>query len=82
MEMILMIHTTPLEAGLRLDHEIHKRFCCQKNFGRTKKERSLRKTGGIGDDRKGIPRHDYEIKDSEGVTIGQSHKRNTIAFIK
>ncbi len=63
--------TTPLEAGLGWITKFTKSFIAkdiledQKNIGIQKKLIGLEMI------EKGIPRHNYEIKDSEGTTIGR-----------
>lgn len=63
--------TSPLEAGLAWITKFNKDFIA-KNILQKQKESGLgRKLVGFEMIERGIPRHDYEIKDFEGNTIGK-----------
>ncbi len=63
--------TTPLEAGLGWITKFTKDFIGRDILERQKSEGIERKLVGFQMIEKGIPRHDYEIKDNEGNTIGR-----------
>lgn len=62
--------TSPLEAGLGWITKFTKDFVSKDTFARQKAEGVEKKLVGFEMIEKGIPRHGYEIKDFEGVTIG------------
>ncbi|MGE0587510.1 MAG: glycine cleavage system aminomethyltransferase GcvT [Cyclobacteriaceae bacterium] len=65
-------HTTsPLEAGLGWITKFTKDFTNSSSLKKQKEEGVRRKLVGFKMIDKGIPRHDYEIKDSKGVVIGK-----------
>ena len=63
--------TSPLEAGLGWITKFTKDFVGKDILESQKAEGLQKKLVGLEMVEKGIPRHDYEIKDSEGVTIGR-----------
>jgi aminomethyltransferase len=63
--------TSPLEAGLGWITKFSKPFTNSAYFEKQKAEGLTRKLVGFELQEKGIARHDYEIKDFEGVTIGK-----------
>lgn len=65
-------HTTsPLEAGLGWITKFTKEFTNSDNIKKQKEEGVTRKLVGFKMVDKGIPRHDYEIKNAEGAVIGK-----------
>ncbi|HZI23499.1 MAG TPA: glycine cleavage system aminomethyltransferase GcvT, partial [Chryseolinea sp.] len=63
--------TSPLEAGLGWITKFTKDFTNSSNLKKQKEEGVQRKLAGFKMIDKGIPRHDYQIKDAEGNTIGK-----------
>ena len=63
--------TSPLEAGLGWITKFTKDFVARKILEEQKIEGIHKKLVGLEMVEKGIPRHDYEIKDSQGATIGR-----------
>jgi len=63
--------TSPLEGGLGWITKFTKDFTAKDILEKQKAEGLLRKLVGFEMLEKGIPRHDYEIKDFSGVTIGK-----------
>ena len=63
--------TSPLEAGLGWITKFSKDFTAKDLLEREKEKGSERKLIGFEMLEKGIPRHDYEIKDFSGATIGK-----------
>jgi aminomethyltransferase len=63
--------TSPLEAGLGWITKFSKDFVAKAVLERQKSEGVERKLVGLEMVEKGIPRHDYEIKDSQGAAIGK-----------
>jgi aminomethyltransferase len=63
--------TSPLEAGLGWITKFSKDFTSKGILERQKAEGLKRKLVGFEMIDKGIPRHDYEIKDGSGITIGK-----------
>jgi aminomethyltransferase len=63
--------TTPLEAGLGWITKLNKDFVAKDILVRQKSEGIKRKLVGLEMIDKGIPRHDYEIQNKEGETIGR-----------
>lgn len=63
--------TSPLEAGLGWITKFTKEFTNSTNLKKQKEEGVKRKLVGFKMIDKGIPRHDYAIKDSSGNTIGK-----------
>lgn len=63
--------TSPLEAGLGWITKFTKDFISKDLLETQKKEGVSRKLIGFEMLEKGIPRHDYEIKDFTGMTIGK-----------
>ncbi|HEY8955457.1 glycine cleavage system aminomethyltransferase GcvT [Chitinophaga sp.] len=63
--------TSPLEAGLGWITKFTKPFTSSELFAKQKAEGVTRKLVGFEMVDKGIPRHDYEIKDAAGNTIGR-----------
>lgn len=63
--------TSPLEAGLGWITKFTKDFTSKAIFEKQKAEGVTQKLVGLEMIDKGIPRHDYEIKDKEGATIGK-----------
>ena len=61
---------SPLEAGLGWITKFTKDFTARNIIEKQKKEGVLRKLVGFEMMDKGIPRHDYEIKDQQGTSIG------------
>ena len=62
--------TSPLEAGLGWITKFTKDFINSENLKKQKEEGVKRKLIGFELNERGIPRHDYEIADKEGNTIG------------
>ncbi|NKI28334.1 glycine cleavage system aminomethyltransferase GcvT [Arenibacter sp. 6A1] len=62
--------TSPLEAGLGWITKFTKDFVNSEALAKEKKEGPKRKLIAFELDEKGIPRHDYDIVDAEGNTIG------------
>lgn len=62
--------TSPLEAGLGWITKFTKDFTCKERFEKQKAEGVNRKLVGFEMIEKGIPRHGYEIRDSEGSQLG------------
>lgn len=63
--------TSPLEAGLGWITKFTKDFTAKDIMAKQKAEGITKKLVGIEMVEKGIPRHDYEIKDHIGATIGR-----------
>ena len=63
--------TSPLEAGLGWITKFTKDFTAKEILEKQKTEGVTQKLVGIEMVEKGIPRHDYEIKDHMGATIGK-----------
>jgi glycine cleavage system T protein (aminomethyltransferase) len=63
--------TTPLEAGLGWITKFTKDFVGKQILEEQKEKGIPKKLVGLEMMEKGIPRHGYEIKDGEGVTIGR-----------
>jgi aminomethyltransferase len=63
--------TSPLEAGLGWITKFTKDFTAREFIETQKKDGVQRKLVGFEMLEKGIPRHDYEIKDFSGMTIGK-----------
>ena len=63
--------TSPLEAGLGWITKFTKPFTSSELFAKQKAEGVTKKLVGFEMVDKGIPRHDYEIKDAEGNVIGR-----------
>jgi len=63
--------TSPLEAGLGWITKFTKEFTNSTNLKKQKEEGVKRKLVGFKMVDKGIPRHDYVIKDAAGNTIGK-----------
>ena len=63
--------TTPLEGGLGWITKFTKDFTAKDIIQKQKEEGVSRKLVGFEMIEKGIPRHDYEIKDFSGTTIGK-----------
>ncbi|RPD38422.1 glycine cleavage system aminomethyltransferase GcvT [Chitinophaga barathri] len=63
--------TSPLEAGLGWITKFTKDFTARPIMQKIKAEGIQQKLVGFEMIDKGIPRHDYEIKDAEGNTIGR-----------
>lgn len=63
--------TTPLEGGLGWITKFTKDFTAKDIIQKQKEEGVSRKLVGFEMIEKGIPRHDYEIKDFSGTTIGR-----------
>jgi aminomethyltransferase len=63
--------TSPLEAGLGWITKFSKDFISKSIFEKQKEKGPLKKLVGFEMIEKGIARHDYEIKDFEGNTIGR-----------
>jgi aminomethyltransferase len=64
-------HTSPLEAGLGWITKFTKDFTARPILERQKADGPTQKLVGFEMVEKGIPRHDYEIKDFSGATIGR-----------
>ncbi len=62
--------TSPLEAGLGWITKFTKDFTNSNALKKQKEEGVSKKLVGFEIDDKGIPRHDYEIVDADGATIG------------
>lgn len=63
--------TSPLEAGLGWVTKFSKEFTNSKQLEQQKQEGIKQKLVGFEMVERGIPRHDYEITDAEGNTIGR-----------
>jgi aminomethyltransferase len=63
--------TSPLEAGLGWITKFNKEFTNSDNLQKQKAEGVTKKLVGIEMIDRGIPRHDYEITDADGNTIGK-----------
>ncbi|HEY9258784.1 glycine cleavage system aminomethyltransferase GcvT [Chitinophaga sp.] len=63
--------TSPMEAGLGWITKFTKPFTSSELFAKQKAEGITKKLVGFEMVDKGIPRHDYEIKDAEGNVIGR-----------
>lgn len=63
--------TSPIEAGLGWITKFTKPFTSSELFGQQKANGVTRKLVGFEMIDKGIPRHDYEIKDAAGNVIGK-----------
>jgi aminomethyltransferase len=63
--------TSPLEAGLGWITKFTKDFTAREILEEQKKDGVERRLVGFEMLEKGIPRHDYEIKDFSGMTIGK-----------
>jgi len=64
-------HTSPLEAGLGWITKFTKDFTARPILERQKADGPTQKLVGFEMVEKGIPRHDYEIKDFSGAVIGR-----------
>lgn len=64
-------NTSPLEAGLGWVTKFSKAFTNSKHLEQQKQEGIKQKLVGFEMIERGIPRHDYEITDAEGNTIGR-----------
>jgi aminomethyltransferase len=64
-------NTSPLEAGLGWITKFTKDFTARPILQRQKAEGPAQKLVGFEMVEKGIPRHDYEIRDSSGAPIGR-----------
>ena len=64
-------NSSPLEAGLGWITKFSKDFTAREILENQKKEGVQRKLVGFEMLEKGIPRHDYEIKDFSGMVIGK-----------
>ena len=64
-------HTSPLEAGLGWITKFTKDFTARPFLERQKADGPTQKLVGFEMVEKGIPRHDYEIKDFSGAIIGR-----------
>ena len=64
-------NTSPLEAGLGWITKFAKDFTARPILEQQKADGPVRKLVGFEMVEKGIPRHDYEIKDFSGATIGK-----------
>ena len=64
-------NTSPLEAGLGWITKFTKEFEAKEILEKQKKEGVAQKLVGLEMVEKGIPRHDYEIKDHIGAVIGR-----------
>jgi aminomethyltransferase len=62
--------TSPMEAGLGWITKFTKEFTNRATFEKQKAEGVTKKLVGIEMIDKGIPRHDYIVKDANGVSIG------------
>lgn len=62
--------TSPIEAGLGWITKFNKTFTNSENLKKQKEEGVTRKLIGFEMQEKAIPRHDYEIVDSQGNPIG------------
>ena len=63
--------TSPIEAGLGWITKFSKDFTNSSNLKKQKEEGVKRKLVGFKMVDKGIPRHDYQIKDAQGNVIGK-----------
>lgn len=63
--------TSPMEAGLGWITKFTKPFTSSELFAKQKAEGVTKKLVGFEMVDKGIPRHDYEIRDAEGNVIGR-----------
>ena len=63
--------TSPLEAGLGWITKFNKNFTAKEILEEQKAEEISKKLVGLEMVEKGIPRHDYEIKDMQGAVIGR-----------
>ena len=63
--------TSPLEAGLGWITKFTKDFTAKDLLEQQKADGVARKLVGFEMIEKGIPRHDYEIKDFSGMTVGR-----------
>ena len=63
--------TSPLEAGLGWITKFTKDFTAKQIFEKQKSEGVTRKLVGLEMIDRGIPRHDYKIKDAQGNEIGK-----------
>lgn len=63
--------TSPIEAGLAWVTKFTKDFTSKAIFEKQKAEGVMQKLVGFEMIEKGIARHDYEIKDFEGASIGK-----------
>lgn len=63
--------TSPLEAGLGWITKFTKEFTASHILAKQKETGVTRKLVGLEMVEKGIPRHDYEIKDTQGMIIGK-----------
>ncbi|HXB94013.1 MAG TPA: glycine cleavage system aminomethyltransferase GcvT [Puia sp.] len=63
--------TSPLEAGLGWITKFTKAFTAREILEKQKAAGPAQKLVGFVMEEKGIPRHDYEIKDFSGMTIGR-----------
>lgn len=62
--------TSPIEAGLGWITKFNKNFTNSENLRKQKEEGVTRKLVGFEMQEKAIPRHDYEIVDKDGNSIG------------
>jgi len=62
--------TSPLEAGLGWITKFNKEFTNSENLKKQKEEGVTRKLVGFELTERGVPRHDYEIVDKDGSSIG------------
>ena len=67
--------TSPLEAGLGWITKFTKTFTNSEALLKQKEEGVKKKLVGFKLTEKGIPRHDYSIKDSGGNVIGKTESR-------
>ncbi len=63
--------TSPIEAGLGWVTKFNKDFNNSQNLSEQKQQGVLKKLVGFEMTERGIPRHDYEIVNEEGETIGK-----------
>lgn len=63
--------TSPIEAGLGWITKFDKDFISKEVFAKQKEEGITRKLVGFEMQEKAIPRHDYEVVDTEGNVIGK-----------
>lgn len=63
--------TSPIEAGLGWVTKFTKNFVNSENLAAQKQDGVSRKLIGFEMLERGIPRHDYEIVDGDGITIGK-----------
>src|SRR5690606_34564963 len=63
--------TSPLEAGLGWITKLDKDFLDRDRIAKQKEEGITKKLVGFEMQEKAIPRHDYEVVDAEGTSIGR-----------